>query len=357
MTKRMVAVVTLCLFVLLTGLAFAQTQMVKPTNKDAAKKMDKVEKALKDKEFDKALALTQEVIQLEPTYAPAYYYNGAIHLQKKENDLALPMLEKAVQLKPDFAPALTQYAALLSFMAQEMNAQKQPEKAMEYYSRIIALPNLETLQKPRLIEATFNQGIIAFQAQKHEKSNEVFARMMSIQGIETEAKQNWVLAHYVTGFNYSILNKPEESNARLLKYLDLTSAEPANQFTAIAEYLVGKNEYGLLDAEVTKARNDTTVTTDLRTRVQDLAKSHSRVQEMLQKSLAIKPDLEDAYIVLGNYYYLGHDLDQAIATYKTLIEKFPASPALADYQNFLKKLEDEKNPPPPPPAKAKGKKK
>lgn len=357
MSKKMVAVFTLCLFIALAGLSAAESKpMPKPANKDAIKKMEKAEKAIKNKEFDKAQALLQEIIQLEPTYAPAYYFNGAIHRMKKENDQALAMLEKAVQLQPDLTLAINEYAFLLSSLAHDMNAQNQPAKAVDYYARIVVLPGLENTQKPLLIESCFNMGISAFQAQTYEKSNEAFNRLLAIPGIETDSKQNYALAQYLMGLNFSFLNKPEDSNLHLLKFLELAPTAPADQYVPLAAYLVGKNEYSQLTEEISKVKNDPAAASDLRVRVQNLAKSHIRIQEMLLKTLAIKTDIEDAYVVLGNYYYLARDLDQAIATYKVLIEKNPASPTLADYQNFLKNLENEKNPPPPP-AKPKGKKK
>ncbi len=354
MTKKVVVILTLCLFVCLTTLA-AQEKLVKPVNKEAAKKMDKASKAWKNKELDKALPLFQEVIQLEPTYAPAYYYCGNIHLQKKQNDQALPMLEKAVQLQPDYAAAVNEYVHVLNATGRDLSAQGQPEKAMPYFQRIVDLPGLDAVQKSMLMDAAFNLGISAFQAQKFDQSVAAFTKLLAMPGFEAEAKRQFVLVQYMLGINLNVLGKSEESNGHLLKYLELTAADAPSQFTAIAAYLVAKNDYALLDGEITKVRNDKSVT-DLRARVQELAKARNRIQEMAQKSLSIKADTEDAYVLLGNYYYLMRDLDQAIAQYKTLIEKFPASSALADYNAFLANLDKEKNPPPPPPP-ARGKKK
>ena len=68
----------------------------------------------------------------------------------------------------------------------------------------------------------------------------------------------------------------------------------------------------------------------------------TNIPELLGKAIAARPELEDAYLVLGNYYYLSGDIDQAIVSYKSLLEKFAGSANKADYETFLKKLEAEK---------------
>jgi tetratricopeptide (TPR) repeat protein len=96
-----------------------------------------------------------------------------------------------------------------------------------------------------------------------------------------------------------------------------------------------------LDKEMAKLKAEKDAT-DLKAKIKTLAAQYANIPELLGKAVAAKPELEDAYLVLGNYYYLAGDLDQAIAAYKALMEKFPASAGLAEYKSFLQKLEEEK---------------
>ena len=184
-------------------------------------------------------------------------------------------------------------------------------------------------------------GVCAFQARKFDASVEAFTKLMAVPDIATIAKPSFDLAHYMMGFNLSLLDKPEEANGYLRKYVELAATETANNFAPVADYMIAKNEYALLDKKVAVLRADKEET-DVIGKVKALAAEYANIPELLGKAIAAKPDLEDAYLVLGNYYYLAGDLDQAIASYKNLLEKFAASANKAEYEAFLKKLEEEK---------------
>jgi Tfp pilus assembly protein PilF len=343
MSKKIIVWTVFLFFLALVWLSAAE-KLPPPATPAAQKKMEKAEKAMKNKDPDSALALYKEVIQAEPKYAPAYFLAAAAFRMKQDNEQALALLEKAIQIQPGFGPAITESTDLLNSLAHDLSAQNQPEKAFAYYARIASLPGLERFQKPALIEATYNMGISAFQAQKYEQSVEAFGRMLAIPNIEKEGKQHYVLAQYMMGVDLSMLNKPEESSVYLRKYLELVGSNTADSFVPVASFLVAKHEYALLEKEVAKLKEDKSIT-DLKARTRELAKTHGSIPDLIQKALTAQPDIEDAYVILSNFYYFARELDRAIATCKTMIEKFPASASLADYRNFLKKMEDEKNAP------------
>jgi len=342
MTKKLIALMAVVL-VLFTWVG-AEQKLPKPANKEAAKKMDQAQKAVKKQDLDGALTLMKEVADMEPDFAPAYLLIGAIYGMKKDFDQALTHYEKSIEIKPDYSEAIAEYANLLNSMGHERSRQSKPQEAYGYYSRIVKIPNLEKTNKNVLIEACFNTGISAFQSQQFEPAIEAFSKLMGIPGVETDARQHYVLTQYMLGVNLSMTGKPEESNTYLNKYIELVSAEAGNPYAPVATYLTAKNEYALLEAEVEKAKKDDKIT-DKRAHVKGLAQAKSSIPKLVEKALAGNPDIEDAHVVLGNYYYLGGDLDQAIATYKNLVEKFATSPAVADYKDFLQKLEEEKKAP------------
>ena len=331
--------------VVLSVLAFAwlgaQERLPPPATKTSQEKMEKAEQAMRRKDTKTALALYREVMQAEPDYAPAYLLAAGAHRLIRDNDQALALLEKALQIQPEFGPALAESIDLLNSLAHEMSAQNQPDKALVYYARIADLPGLEKSRKAAFIEAVYNTGISAFQAQRYEKSAEAFRRMLVIPNIENETRQQYVLAHYMMGVDLDMLRQPDESSVYLRKYLELMGPESADSFAPVARFLVAQHEYALLEKEVARLKSDTSIT-DLKARTRELAQAHGVIPELIQKAIAARPDIEDAYVILSNYYYYARDLERAIAACQALIEKFPNSPSLDVYRNFLKKMGDEK---------------
>lgn len=342
MMKRFMAVMAVVL--VLVVWVGAEQKLPKPANKEAAKKIEQAQKAVKKKDLDAALALMQDVAKLEPNFAPTYLLTGAIYMMKKDYTQALAQYEKALEIKPDYSEAIVDYASLLNSLGHEKSNQSKPQEAYGYYSRIIKIPNLVNLHKNVFIEACFNTGISAFQAQQFEPAVEAFKRLLAVPGVSTDAQQHYTLTQYMLGVNLSMTGMAEESSTYLKKYLDLVGGDTANPYAPVAAYLIAKNEYTLLEEEVGKARKDESIT-DKRGHVKGLAQAKSDIPKLIEKALAGNPDIEDAYVVLGNYYYLGGDLDKAIAAYKNLVQKFSTSPAAADYKGFLQKLEEEKKAP------------
>ncbi len=340
MNKKIIAAAVVILMAAGAWLG-AQEKLPKPATKEAAKLMDKAQKAITAKDLDGAIALYAEVQKLEPAYAPAFVAAAMAYRLKQDDENALSFLEKATQADPGYARGVDAYAQLLSEKGRQMSVQGKPDAALPYFTRLTAIPGLETTRKPVFIDGVFNLGISAFQARQFAASVEAFTKLMAVPDIAVAAKPSFVLAHYMMGFNLSLLDKPEEANAYLRKYVELVGTEPANNFAPVAQYMIAKNEYALLDKEVVKLRANKEET-DVKAKVKALAAGYANIPELLGKAIAAKPDLEDAYLVLGNFQYLAGDLDQAIASYKTLLEKFSGSAGKAEYESFLKKLEVEK---------------
>jgi tetratricopeptide (TPR) repeat protein len=340
MNKRIIAAAVLLLMAAGAGLA-AEEKIPKPATKEASKLMEKAEKAIKAKDLDGALAYYTEVQKLEPTYAPAYLTAAQVYRLKQDDESALSSLEKAVQANPEFAWGVDAYAQLLSEKGRQMSAQGKPAASLPYFSRLVAIPEFEKTHKSAFIEGLFNLGISAFQARQFDASVEAFTKLMTVPDVAVAAKPSFLLAQYMLGFNLSLLDKPEEANGYLRKYVELVVTEPGTNFAPVADYMIAKNEYALLDKKVAKLRADKEAT-DVMAKVKVMAAEYANIPELLEKAIAAKPDLEDAYLVLGNYHYLAGNLDQAIATYKSLLEKFAGSASKAEYESFLKKLEEEK---------------
>ncbi len=340
MNKKIIAAAVVIL-VAAGALLRAEDKLPKPATKEAAKLMEKAQKAVNAKDLDGALALYAEVQKLEPAYAPAFMTAALVYRMKQDEENALAFLEKAVQADSEFARAVEIYAQMLGEKGRQMSAQGRPDASLPYFTRLSAIPGLDRTHKSLYIDGLFNMGISAFQARKFDVSVEAFTKLMAIPDIAVAARPSFLLAHYMLGFNLSLLDKPEEANGYLRKYVELVATEPGQNFAPVADYMIAKNEYALLDKKVAVLRADKEAT-DLIAKVKALSTEYANIPELLGKAIAAKPDLEDAYLVLGNYYYLSGDIDQAIASYKNLLEKFAGSANKAEYEAFLKKLEQEK---------------
>jgi tetratricopeptide (TPR) repeat protein len=146
---------------------------------------------------------------------------------------------------------------------------------------------------------------------------------------------------YLLGVVNSQLKEFQISTEYLLKYLELTMANPSDPFAPIANFLIGSNNFELLEKEVAPIKSDKEEKQKA-TKIAALAKKHENIHAYLEKAIQLKPDLEPAYMQLGNYYYYCQDLEKAIRTYQALIEKFPTSPDTESYKKFLEGIEKQK---------------
>ena len=379
--SRVLGVLILTIF-LFNGLVLgaAQTPVKKEVPKKVQKLMNKVEKAISAKEFDKALENLNKVIQMEPEYAPAYLTIGQIQMMQKKNDEAIANLEKAIKFDPEALKTKQFFAKSLFQLAKEAISQKQVEKANSYYLKLLEIPGIESIEKKMYVSSLFQVGYNSMLLKDLEKSNRYFLKLVAIPGIETEEKKFFVqstyqlginfyqmknaeksvehltklleipnvqvdfprlypTALYLAGINTSQLKQYAKSNAYLSKYLALMkeSGTPNQQLIPLANFLLGSNYMTMLEAEVGKVRDDKGK--DKKKRIVELAKSYKNIDPCLSKAVELNPNLEPAYMHLGNYYYYIDEIDKAMKTYQLLIEKFPTSPDIESYKTFLKEME------------------
>jgi tetratricopeptide (TPR) repeat protein len=327
------------------ALAFAAVEpLPKPQSKDAAKKMEKGEKAIKNKDLVAALALYNEVIALEPTYAPAYFFNAQINRSMGNNDLALTSYEKALELNPGFTQALNEYIRTMLVLSQKAIEGRDLPKAALLYEKIMNIKGIEATHPKELQHAAYQLGTVAYSQQNFDKSVAAFQRFLAIPEIEKTAPVNCALANYMIGVNYSRLNQPDKAIPFLEKFIASPQNETTTPWLAISYYLLANNQYSILDKRIAQIKGenaaDALVTFD---RIAEAAKANTAILPNLAKAIELKPDLEDAYVKQGNYYFLCQDFDNALKGYNDLIAKFPTSPDVANYKSFLQKIEKERD--------------
>jgi len=342
MKRKMISLVlTLCLGLTLT--LGAVDEFAKPQSKDALKKMKKADKAIKDKDYDAALALYSEIVQLEPNYAPAYFTTAQILRIKEAFDLALTNYEKALAISPDFAVALNEYVRTLMSLSRKAIDAQDLQKAAFYDEKILNTKDIETTHPQELQQIAYQMGSIRYTQNEFDKSIVAFQRFLAIPEIEKKAPSNCALANYMLGMNFSRLDQPVQANPYLEKFISGPQDAMTTPWLPLAYFLLANNHYLTLDKQVIKIKEDKTIDAlTMFNRIADAAKASTGVQPNFAKAIELKPDLEDAYVMLGNYYFFCQDFDNAQAIYNDLIAKFPASPAIANYKAFLPSIDKER---------------
>jgi tetratricopeptide (TPR) repeat protein len=172
---------------------------------------------------------------------------------------------------------------------------------------------------------------------KFKESNEFFIKFIAAPGAESDYRDSFITANYIVGVNSYQLKLPGQSNEYLLRFLEIDKDKQSHlQWLPLAHFLVGSNGFDLLRKAVEQKEK-----TDIEG-VAKLAKEDKLIVTHFTKALELGLDLEHIYLTLGNYYYYCRDLENAISNYKMLIEKFPDSPDISSYKDFLQQLEKDK---------------
>lgn len=381
MTKKVMLILILLLFMFQAAIVNAADEPDKKTLKKIVKLMKKGDAKAKKNEFDKALEYYNKVLALSTEYAPVYFGIAILNVQQKKFDNAIENLEKAIKIKSDFAPAILLLAQNLLAMGNNMISQRQPEKSNEYLLKVLDIPGIKDAAGDQLLQALYQLGINYYQLRKPDKSNECLLKVLESPGLETSDNKTYINATYQLGLNYFALKKYEEvekylskllkienlkteflrvysmslymmgvnsnqlkqyekSTAHLLEYLELTQANPSDQFAPIANYLIGSNNFDLLEKEINPIKNNKKEK-EPRTKIAKIAKENKNVQPFLSKAIELNPNLEPAYMLLGNYYYYCKDYENATKNYQILVTKFPKSPDIVTYKNFMEALKRE----------------
>jgi tetratricopeptide (TPR) repeat protein len=342
MKRKMISLtLSICLGLALT--LGAVEELPKPQSKDALKKMEKAEKALKNKDYDAALAFYNEVIQLEPNYAPAYFTIAQLQRFKEVYDLALTNYEKALAISPDFSQALNEYVRTLMTLSQKAIDGRDLQKADIYYEKILNIKNIETTHPQEMQHSAYQLGSINYNQQDFNKSIAAFERYLAIPEIEKTAPSKSALAKYMLGINYSRLAQPNKANPYLEQFISGPHDETTTPWLPLSYYLLANNNYLVLDKQIQQIKDEKTGDNLSKfNRIADAAKASTGIQPNCAKAIELKPDLEEAYVLLGNYYFFCQDFNNALKSYNDLIAKFPDSPDIANYKAFLLSIDKER---------------
>lgn len=382
MTKKISLVLVFLFFLFAAVMPTAADQPDQKTVKKIEKLIKKGDAKANKKEFDKAFEIFNKALELSTEYAPTYFAMAKAYNMQKNFAASIENLQKAVQADPRHAPSLDLLTKTLIGIAQEKATQRKLQEAISYYEKVLeipgiensakeqltlalfqlgvnysalnnpaksneyllkllAIPELETFDKTKYVSATYQAGANFFNLAKLKEANRYLAKLIKMQGLKDQFLRIYSMSLYLLGVTNSQLKEFQTSSEYLLKYLELTVANPSDPFAPIVNFLIGSNHFQLLEKEVAPIKNDPKEKQKA-SKIAVVAKKHENIQAYLAKAIQLKPELEPAYMQLGNYYYYCQDLEKAIQTYKTLIEKFAASPDITSYKKFLEGIEKQK---------------
>lgn len=375
MIKKINLILIVVLFLSLLSMPVLAEQPDQKTVKEIEKLMKKGDEKAQKKEFDKAAEFYNQALALSTEYAPLYFGLARVNNLEKKYDDSILNLEKAVKIDPNYTLALDLLIKTLMGIGQEKADQKLLEESNKYFLKILDIPGVETSAKDKLNLATFHIGINYSLLNDPAKANEYLPKVVEFPGLDTADKMMYVRALYQLSINYFTLGKYTEanqyfsklfqvpdlktqhlkiysiclyllgavnnelqefktSNDYLSQYLELTKENPSDPWAPLAIFLVGANNFSMLEKEVIPIKNNPD-DKEKTAKIAALAKGYANIQPNLTKAIELKPDLEPAYMQLGNYYYYCQDLDNSIKLYRTLIEKFPTSQDIEAYKKFL----------------------
>jgi len=327
--KRCIAVAAAFLLLVFAFSVFtAPAAEEKKPSKKVAKLMTQAQKAIQDKQGDQAIDLLRQVIVLDPGNAMVRHNIGVLLHEKGQTDEAVASFEEALRLQPDYQNALLALRQALFEAGKSASGRKDFEKANGYLLKLDGLPRPAGENKGLMASADYLHGFNLFNLKQYPKASEYFGKCQAAEGLDKENLELYANATYFLGMVGYIQGEYALSNEQFRRYVGLYpegSAKP--EFFVHANYFIGANLFRLLEAQLAKGD------------VSRMAESASEILPYLKMAVENKLPSEDAYVMLGNCYVYLKEYDQAVQTYRQLIELFPQSQQLKNYQSFLPELE------------------
>jgi tetratricopeptide (TPR) repeat protein len=168
--------------------------------------------AMRAGRHDEAIAKFNEVIAKVPTCSDCYYNLGVSYAAKQQYAEAETAFKKVIELKPDSADAWTGLTNIY-------NAQKKFDLASESSAKAAQLANAGGGGGAAGAEASYNQGVILFNAGKFEEARVQFEAA-------TKADPTMGMAQYQLGMTSLNLGKIPEAVAALEAYLKVDPNGP-----------------------------------------------------------------------------------------------------------------------------------
>jgi len=343
MNKKTLIILIVILFAFSTFMGILSAEDVKIPKK-ALKLEKKADKATKKKEYDKAMELYKQALEIHQDMETVHYKIAYLFALKNNYKEAINELYTTLKINKDNENAKKLLINLSIKYSNSLLKQRKIEEANKFYIKISSLEGINDLDAKYAVEIKYWIGFTYFQLQKPEKANEYLQKFITSVDVKVNFPKLFSTANYLLGLNYTQANDIDNSNKYLSAFIEINKEDKQNIYLGIAKYLIAKNNFNILKEKI---RNIEKVRTRANLKESDkkilaLTNSCKDIEDNLLFAIEIKPDLEDAYVLLGNFYYLKKNLDNSIKYYKLLVEKFSSSPDVEIYKVFLKDIERQK---------------
>jgi tetratricopeptide (TPR) repeat protein len=328
MKKSIAAVGAMILLVFAFSLFNTPAAEEKKPSKKVVKLMNQAQKAIQDKQPDKAIDLLQQVIALDPGNAMVQHNLGVLFHDKGRTAEAIACFEEALRLQPGYQNALLALRQALFEAGKSESGKKEYAKANAYLLKLEGLPRPAAENIGLLASAQYLHGFNLFNLKQYTEAIGYFEKCQASENLEKESPELYANATYFLGMMAYIQGHYADSNEYFYKFLALfPEGSEKPEFFIHANYFVGANLFRILEAKLAKGD------------VSTLNESAQEILPYLKMAVENKLPSEDAYVMLGNCYVYLKEYDQALQTYRQLIELFPQSQQLKNYQAFLPELE------------------
>jgi tetratricopeptide (TPR) repeat protein len=328
MKKRIAFAGVFLLLVFVFSVFAAPAAEEKKMSKKAGKLMTKALEAIKQKQPDQAIDLLNQVVAIEPENPMVRHNLGVLYHEKGMTDEAVTSFEEALRLQPDYLRAQLALRQTLYEAGKNASGQQNFEKANAYLLKLDGLPRPQGENSSLLASAYYVIGYNFFNLKQYEKASEYFGKCQASEGLEKESPGMYANATYFLGMMNHIQGQYGVSTEHFRRYLDLFTGSAARpEFFAQANYFIGANFFRLLEEKMAKGD------------VGKISEAALEILPYLNTAVENKVPVEDAYVMLGNCHVYLKNYEGAIKAYQQLIELFPQSLQLKNYQVFLLELQ------------------
>jgi tetratricopeptide (TPR) repeat protein len=158
----------------------------------------------KNKEYDKAVALFEKVIEKEPDMGLAYYNLGITYIALEQYEKALAAVQRSIELLPE-------NSALYTTLGKIYMAQAETDKALEWFNKAIEL-------KPEA-QTYFDIGAAFYNSNQKQEAIANFEKAVEID-------PKFSPAYYFLGILHFGLEEFDKAVEALNKYIELEPNAP-----------------------------------------------------------------------------------------------------------------------------------
>ncbi len=260
------------------------------------------------RDFKNALERFILVVRDRPRFAMAYYFKALCHMGMGENKLAEPDLIKALELNPRLLDARLILAEAYMIKREKDLARQQIEQALKIFQR-----------HPRTLTLLGNLKMLERDVKGAE---EVFKQVIEIA-------PGYTPAYIQLGLLYSLTGSQDDALIKFKKALELNPQQTTALALVVGIYVRDKKydeAHQACEEQKNKSKDVPTVQAEieyLEGKVSLAENDLKKARGHFKKAIEINPNSLAPYVDLAKIYLQGHNLDEAIFEFETILKKQP----------------------------------